>query len=146
VTAGRGTHQLLQAAAIAALAVTLVAGSMFLWIGIPLAGLWLAGELTRSAQHFLLLALCGIPTSMVAFGWLLYRINSVYEGLRAAGRPAAPQRSAWLRSSTDAHRRADGARAPRALIDIAMSASAWTAAVLMAVWFFFYAELWLVSW
>ncbi len=144
MTAGRTPQEILAALAVALLAVVIVTGSLFLWVGIPLGGLWLAGELTRSPQHFLLLALCGIPTSMVAWGWFLYRVNSVYEGLRAAGGAVAPRRSAWLRSSSDAHRRAD--RAPRALIDVAMSASLWTAVVLMAIWFFFYAELWLVSW
>ena len=145
MTAGRGAHQLLEALATAALAVTLVAGSLFVWIGVPVGGLWLAGELTRSPEHFFLLSLGAIPTSMVVFGWLLYRLNSVYEGLRADRRPAAPSHSAWLHSSSDEPRRTRGA-GRRALIDTAMIASAWTALVLMAIWFFFFAELKLVSW
>ena len=139
--------RMLEAVAVALLAVALVVGSMFVWIGVPVGGLWLAGHLTRDSEHFLLLALCGIPTTMVVFGWLLYRLNSVYEGLRAASRPpVVPQRTAWLRSSSDAHRRARDAVPQRALIDTAMIASAWTALALMAVWFFFFAEQKLVSW
>ena len=146
MTAGRWANQVLEAAALAVLAVALVVGSLFVWIGVPVGGLWLAGELTRTPEHFFLLSLCGIPTTMVVFGWLLYRLNSVYEGLRAAGRPAGPQRSAWLRSSSDAHRRASAAPPQRALIDTAMIASAWTALALMAIWFFFLAEQKLVTW
>ena len=141
--ARRAGHDLLEAVATAALAVTLVAGSAFVWIGVPIGGLRLAAELTSDATRFLLIALCGIPTAMVGFGWLLYRLNRVYEALRAGGRPAPPRRSAWLRSSSDARR---GRRdRPRALIDVAMTASAWAAIVLMAIWFFFFAELRLAS-
>ena len=146
MTLARIGHALLHGAATAALAATIVLGSLFVWIGVPLTGLWLAGELTTESDHFLLLALCSIPTAMVVFGWLLYRLNRVYLRLRATGPGAAPARSAWLRSSSDERRSARDAEAPRPLIDVAMAASAWTATVLMAVWFFVYAELTLVSW
>ena len=59
---------------------------------------------------------------MTAFAWLLYRVNDGYERSRI--------------------RRA---RAPRALIDVAMTVSATAALVLMAIWFFFYSETWLVT-
>ena len=134
-----------RAAAVAALAVAIVAGSAFLWIGVPVLGLWLAGELTSSAQTFLFAALGGIPTAMVACGWLLYRLNAVYEGLRGEERAPGSQRSGWLVSLSDErapHRRA---RAPRPLIDVAMTVSAVAALVLMVVWFFFIAEQRLVS-
>ena len=136
---------LLHGAATAVLAATIVLGALFVWIGVPIAGLWLAGELTTESDHFLLIALCSIPTAMVGFGWLLYRLNRVYVRLRTNGPGAAPAPSAWLRSSSDERRsaRAEGARP---LIDVAMAASAWIATVLMAVWFFVYAELTLVSW
>ena len=145
--AGRLGQDLLEGIAIAVLAVTLVVGSAFVWIGVPLGGLWLAGRITADPNHFLLLGLCSIPTAMVVFGWLLYRVNSLYEGLRTRGGGAvAPQRSAWLRSSSDARRKSRDANAPRALIDVAMAGSAWAAVILMASWFFFFAELRLVSW
>jgi hypothetical protein len=37
------------------------------------------------------------------------------------------------------------ARAPRRLIDIAMTVSITIALVLMAIWFFFLSEMWLVN-
>jgi hypothetical protein len=141
--AARLGNALLHRAATAALGATIVLGSLFVWIGVPITGLWLAGELTTESDRFLLIALCSIPTAMVVFGWLLYRLNSIYVRLRVSGPGASPARSAWLRSSSDERRRADG---PRPLIDVAMAASAWIATVLMAVWFFVYAELTLVSW
>ena len=137
-------QDVLQAITRAGLALTLVAGSAFVWIGVPLGGLWLAGRITTDANHFLLFTLCAIPTAMVVFGWLLYRLNRLYEGMRAERAGAAVQRSAWLRSSSDARRLAR--EGPRPLIDMAMTASAWAAVILMATWFFFFAELRLVSW
>ena len=140
VIARRTGQEVLESIARAGLALMLVAGSAFVWIGVPIGGLWLAGRITTDANHFLLLTLCSIPTAMVVFGWLLYRLNRLYEGMRA-GRAgaAAAQRSAWLRSSSDARRLAR--EGPRPLIDMAMTASAWAAVILMAIWFFLFAEL-----
>ena len=39
-----------------------------------------------------------VPAAMVAFGWLLYRLNALYEGLHGAPE-GPPARSAWLVSS-----------------------------------------------
>ena len=143
--ASRVVQDLLEGLATAVLAVVIVAGSAFTWIGVPIAWLWLAGHITTIPEHFLLLVLCAIPTSMVVFGFLLYRLSRVYEMLRGPRAGAMPQRTAWLRASSDTHRRKAGAKAPRQLIDSAMIASAWAAVVLMALWFFFLAELRLVS-
>ena len=129
----------------AVLAVAVVLGSAALWIGIPLGGLWLAGELTRTAQGFLFATLGGIPLAMTASAWLLYRVNDLYERSRGPQDDAGRRRSAWLVSSSDERNRLRRARAPRALIDVAMTVSASTALVLMAIWFFFYSQMWLVN-
>jgi asparagine N-glycosylation enzyme membrane subunit Stt3 len=127
------------------LAVAIVLGSAALWIGIPFGGLWLAGELTTTAQGFLFATLGGIPLAMTAFAWLLYRVNGLYERSRGAEDAGGRRRSAWLVSSTDERSRVRRARAPRALIDVAMTLSATAALVLMAIWFFFFSEMWLVN-
>jgi flagellar biosynthesis protein FliQ len=121
------------------LAAAVMAGSAFLWIGIPVAGLWAAGELTDEVSTFLLAILLVVPTAMVAFGWLLYRVNALYEAVldRPEGPPA---RSAWLVSSSDERGALRRARGRRTLLDVSMTASAIAALVLMAVWFFFLAE------
>jgi hypothetical protein len=143
--ANRIVHEMLEGVARGVLAIVIVVGSAFTWIGVPLTWLWLAGRITTDPQHVLLLVLCAIPTSMVVFGFLLYRLSRVYEMLRGPREGAMPQRTAWLRASSDQHRRNAQQKAPRQLIDTAMIASAWTAVVLMMVWFFFVAELRLVS-
>ena len=121
------------------LAAGVVLGSAFLWMGIPIGWLWLAGELTSRSTTFLLVILIAVPASMVAFAWLLYRVNGLYE--RMHGAPAGPPpRSAWLVSSSDERRALRRARGRRTLIDVSMTASAVAALILMTIWFFFLAE------
>jgi hypothetical protein len=125
----------------AVLACLIVLGSAFLWIGIPLGIFLLAGELTSSAQGFLFFVLGGIPFAMIGFGWLLYRVNAVYEEVRG-GPPRTPaRRSAWLVASTEERNKLRRKRAPRTLIDTAMTTSAIVALVLLLVWFFFFATM-----
>jgi hypothetical protein len=135
----------LAGAVTAVLGLAIVLGSAALWIGIPFGGLWLAGELTTTAQGFLFATLGGIPLAMTAFAWLLYRVNDRYERSRGAEAAGGQRRSAWLVSSSDERSRVRRARAPRALIDVAMTVSATAALVLMAIWFFFFSEMWLVN-
>jgi hypothetical protein len=129
----------------AALAITIVVGSAVLWIGIPFAGLWLAGRFTTTAEGFLFATLGGIPIAMVAFGWVLYRVNALY--VRSRGPEGSSERphSAWLVSVSDERGRSRRERAPRRLIDVAMTVSLTTALVLMVIWFFFLSQMWLVN-
>jgi hypothetical protein len=132
-------HDILERLAEGALALGVILGSAFLWIGIPIGEFWLAGELTTSAEGFLFAVLGGVPLTMVAFGWLLYRLNDVYESFRGSERQAVMNRSAWLVASSEERAKFRRARAPRRLIDVAMTASAIVALVLLLVWFFFLA-------
>ena len=125
---------------IASLALTIVVGSAVIWIGIPIGGFWVAGKLTTSATRFLFFVLAAIPLAMVLMGWLLYRVNALYEGLRESEAERGGP-SAWLVSATDERAEYRRRRAPRALIDVAMTASIVTALVLMVVWFFFFAHM-----
>jgi hypothetical protein len=129
----------------AALAVAIVVGSAVLWIGIPLLGLWLAGRLTTTAEGFLFATLGGIPLAMVAFGWVLYRINAMYLRSREPDEQSEHRHSAWLVSLSDEGGRSRRARAPRRLIDVAMTVSLSIALVLMVIWFFFLSQMWLVN-
>ncbi len=92
-----------------------------LWIGVPVGGLWLAGQLTEDAEVFLFIALGGIPLSMIACGWVIYRLNGIYVGLHEEDEDFFP------------------------LTEVAMTASAVVALVLMLLWFFFLAEYRLVT-
>jgi hypothetical protein len=129
----------------AALAVAIVVGSAVLWIGIPVLGLWLAGRLTTTAEGFLFATLGGIPLAMVAFGWVLYRVNAAYLRNREPDAGSERRHSAWNVSLSDERGRDRRARAPRRLIDVAMTVSLTIALVLMAIWFFFLSEMWLVN-
>jgi hypothetical protein len=133
------------AAVTAILAVAIVVGSAVLWIGIPILGLWLAGRFTTTAEGFLFATLGGIPLAMVGFGWVLYRVNSLY--LRSRGPDESPEHrhSAWLVSYSDERGRSRRERAPRRLIDVAMTVSLSIALVAMVIWFFFLSEMWLVT-
>ena len=139
MTDGMDLSELGRLLATAVLAVAVVLGSAFLWIGIPLAGLWMAGEVTDRPSTFLLVILLVVPSAMVAFGWLLYRVNALYEQL--LGQPEQPPaRSAWLVSSSEERRTLRRARGRRTLLDVSMTASAVAALVLMTIWFFFLAD------
>jgi hypothetical protein len=135
----------LEAMAVAALGLLIVAGSAFIWIGLPVLGFWVGGKVTTSAEGFLLFVLGAVPLAMVGFGWLLYRVGAVYERLRARGGPSGGPRSAWLVSSSDERAPARRARAPRSLIDVSMAVSAVIALVLSFVYFFFVGEIRLVT-
>jgi hypothetical protein len=123
----------------ACLALVIVAGSVFLWIGVPVGGFWLAGRVTTHQQDFLFLVLGAIPLAMVFVGWALYRVNSVYESLRRHDRETG-SRSAWLVSLSDERAGVRRQRGRRTLLDVAMTASASAAIVVALVWFFFFAE------
>jgi hypothetical protein len=129
----------------ALLACAIVLGSAVVWIGIPFGGLWLAGRFTTNAQDFLFVVLVGIPTAMVGFGWVLYRLNALYMRWRGPYEGDGRNHSAWLISLSDERARDRRERAPRPLIDVAMTTSLTIALVLMAIWFFFFSKMWLVN-
>jgi hypothetical protein len=131
-------HSWSERIAIVALAVVIVLGSALVWIGVPVAGLWVAGRITTDPLRFVMFSLLAIPSTMVALGWLLYVAGGHYERLRGTERHGTSPPS-W-RSSLSEERASDRRRkGGRALIDISMTASAITALVVMAIWFFFYA-------
>jgi hypothetical protein len=129
----------------AVLAVAIVVGSGVLWIGIPVLGLWLAGRFTTTAEGFLFATLGGIPLAMIAFGWVLYRVNALYLRNRGPDDQAEHRHSAWLVSYSEERGRSRRARVPRRLIDVAMTVSISVALVLMVIWFFFLSQMWLVN-
>ena len=134
-------HAIALRIAAAALAGAIVFGSLFLWIGVPVLGMWIAGQVTTSSVGFLFASLGGIPLTMIATGFVIYRLNALYEDIRPGENRAAPGRSAWNVSLSEERAGSRRARAPRPLVDVAMTASAVTALVLLLVWFFFIAEM-----
>ena len=122
----------------AALALTIVVGSLVTWIGIPAFWIWLAGQLSHDYPSIYVVALGGCPLTMIVWGWVLYRINGVYSDLTPPPADApGVQRSAWLGSLS-------GERSPRrrqaTLLDVSMIVSVIIALTVMAVWFFAFAH------
>jgi hypothetical protein len=117
-----------------------VAGSLLLWVGLPVLGLWAVGELTSTVSGFLSVALIAIPAAMALFGALLHRLGDLYERMSGDGRPLGGGRPAWLESATGERGSSRRARAGRSLLEAAMTFSAAVALVLMAVWFFLVAH------
>ena len=58
-------------------------GSVVLWLGIPVAGLWLFSKVTDSWNGHFLLSLTLIPVAMALFAPVLFWLNGLY--LRVIG-------------------------------------------------------------
>jgi len=140
VTARRLGSNLLESVGAGILAALICVGSAVLWIGIPAGGLWVAGEVTRTADAFLFFVLGAIPLTMIGFGFVLFRVNAVYERLRPQA-PSAPQRAAWLDAASEERPSIKRLRAGRSLLDVSMAVSVVAALVLLLVWFFAFAEM-----
>jgi hypothetical protein len=95
------------------LVLVMAAGSVVMWIGLPLGLIWLASALTDSAQPSLgpyVLILVGLPVGMFAVGRALGALDRAHG--RITGRiEDGPRRAAWLQSLRD--ERATGADSAR---------------------------------
>jgi hypothetical protein len=115
----------------------MAAGSVLLWIGIPVGWLYLASQLTDSSQPSMgpyVLVLVGIPATMIAMGKALAVLDRAYgrvAGTAQRGRVQSP----WHRSLRGDRRPARG----RSVLDVVMVASVALAVVCFAVWFFLFA-------
>jgi len=111
-------------------------GSLFLWMGIPAGWLLIASKLSSKYPNIYMLALVACPITMVAFGWLLVRVNAMYVGLFPEPEERRPRgREAWLHSvGADA-----STRRPRPVLETFMSISVALALVALLVWFLFFA-------
>ena len=81
----------------------MAAGSVVMWVGLPLGLIWVASALTDSSQPSMgpyLLILSGLPVGMFAIGKLLGTLDRAHG--RITGRlDDGPQRAAWLQSMRD---------------------------------------------
>lgn len=72
------------------LLVLLIVGGPVLWIGVPLAGMWLAGEIADNLQQHGTLAILMTIVGMMSFATLLAWINRLYlrftKGFAPSGR------------------------------------------------------------
>jgi hypothetical protein len=102
------------------------AGSLVLWIGIPLAGLWFFSKLTDSWNGHFLLSLTLIPVAMALFAPVLFWLNGLY--LRVIG---------VLGAGEDDEERRWQARGP---LEVFLYLGIVIALVALFGWFFFLAK------
>jgi hypothetical protein len=116
----------------------MAAGSISLWLVIPVAWIYAASHIVKTTQPTLapyLMILFGVPTSMFVVGKLLYRLNGVYERLTGQGSEVRVQMP-W-------HRSMRGERAPQrrtTVLEFVMMISVSLALLVFGVWFFFFAH------
>ncbi|MDX6582457.1 MAG: hypothetical protein QOI10_1641 [Solirubrobacterales bacterium] len=130
MTASDMTGERMAAAALMAL---MAVGSLAVWTVIPIAGLWLASQLSNSPAEMgfvpLLALAAGIPTAMAFVGLLLARAERVHMRLTGTA-PRARVEPAWRRSLSDS------GSLRLTVLDKLMVASVLVAALAMVVWFF----------
>jgi hypothetical protein len=116
----------------------MAAGSVFLWIGIPVGWLYLASRMVNTSQPTLgpyLLVIFGIPVTMVIVGKLLFKLDGVYQ--QVTGQRSEVQfRAAWLKSMRG-ERGGSGRRLT--VLEMTMVISVSIAVTAFGIWFFLFA-------
>ena len=116
----------------------MAAGSVVMWIGVPLGLIWLASALTDSTQPSMrpyLLILIGLPVGMFAIGKALGR-STARTGASPAGSTTGRERAAWLQSMRDER---GPQRKRRSVLDTVMIVSVLLAIVVGGIWFLAFA-------
>ena len=108
----------------APVAAAMAVGCLFLWTGIPLAWMRIAGWLSSTGYLAYLIAFCGCVATMAGWGWGLARLNALY--LRLRGRDSSHAAAKWV----------PGDRRELTLLDKLVITSALLALVAFVVWYF----------
>jgi hypothetical protein len=120
------------------LVLLMAAGSILMWVGLPLGLIWLASSLTSSSQPSLgpyLLILIGLPVGMVIIGKALGSLDRMHG--RVTGRvDEEGHRAPWLQSMRDER---GPKRKQRSVLDTVMIISVLLALVVGGIWFFAFA-------
>ena len=120
------------------LILVMAAGSVSLWLVIPVAWIYFASHIVKTTQPTLgpyVLILFGVPISMFIVGKLLFRLNGVYERLTG--------QDSEVRVQLPWHRSMRGERAPQrrtTVLELVMMISVSLALVVFGIWFFFFAH------
>jgi hypothetical protein len=134
----RSAHsQVLDRAAAAFVFALLVIGTLVLWIGIPVAGMWVLSRVTESRSGHFVAALIGLPLAMILWTPALFGLNRLYLRIRAAGRPNVAHDGGddeWDLDPDDPQPSMRGPLEPLLVISLAISI------VALLVWFLLIAE------
>jgi hypothetical protein len=116
----------------------MAAGSVVMWIGLPLGLVWVASAITDSSQPSMgpyLLILIGLPLGMYAIGKALGSLDRMHG--HVTGRiDDGPHRAAWLQSMRDER---GPVRKGRSVLDTVMIVSVLLALLVGGVWFIAFA-------
>jgi hypothetical protein len=134
----RSTLQLVLSKPAAVLLVALMAaGSIFLWLVVPVGWLWIASHATDTSRPTLgpyLLVIFAIPVTMFIVGKLLFKTNNLYERVTGQASEVRVQLP-WHKSMRDSA--ASGRRTT--LLDVVMISSVGVALLAFGIWFFVFA-------
>src|SRR3954464_9774862 len=120
------------------LVLLMAAGSIVMWLAVPIAWLWVGSQLTNSTQPSIgpyLLVLAGTIVSMVILGKGLGVLNRMH--MRVTGRLRDQrEQKAWMKSMRGERK---GATHDRGVLDKVMMISVSAALVVFLIWFFAFA-------
>ena len=119
------------------LVIVMAVGSVFLWIGIPVAWIYAVSQMVDTTQPQLgpyLAIIVGVPVTMWVFGRFLYKMNQVYE--RVTGQTSEVRvQLPWHRSMRG--ERETGRRTN--VLEFVMICSVGLCLLAFGVWFLFFA-------
>jgi hypothetical protein len=130
-------RKLLSRPAALVLILLMAAGSIAMWVVVPVFWLWLGSKLQKGSDPSLgpyLLVIVGIPVTMVIIGKLLSRLDRLYAVVLGAPRQQRIQ-SSWQKSM----RGERGSTRQRTILDSVMVVSVGIALLAFGVWFFGFA-------
>ena len=112
-------------------------GSVLMWLGLPLALVYLASRLADSPQPSMgpyLVIIVGLPLGMILIGKALGALDR-YHGRITGLDDGRPEQAVWMKSMRGERER----RRRRSVLDTVMVVSVGVALLLSAVWFFGFA-------
>ena len=119
------------------LVLVMAVGSVFLWIGIPVAWIYGVSQTVDTTQPQLgpyLAIIVGVPATMWFFGLFLYKMNQVYE--RVTGQTSEVRvQLPWMRSMRG--ERESGRRTN--VLEFVMICSVGLCLLVFGIWFLFFA-------
>ena len=120
-----------------ALIALMAIGSVMMWIGLPIALIYLASQVADSPRPSMgpyLLIIIGLPVGMVLIGKGLGALDR-YHGRITGLDDGRPQQAVWMKSMRGERER----RRRRSVLDTVMVVSVGVALLASAIWFFAFA-------
>ena len=131
-----GTHSTWSPIAIVLVALMAI-GSVMMWIGLPVALLYIASKVADSPRPSMgpyLLIIIGLPVGMVLIGKALVALDRNHARITGLD-DGRPQQAVWMKSMRGERER----QRRRSVLDIVMVVSVGVALLASAIWFFGFA-------